>query len=83
MDIRWILDEAATDCGRLGLAPGNPAWDPAYVIDAARSVPPSSVMKSNFMETYCSSLRSAITEGVNVRPHATTLDFESAHGGVP
>jgi hypothetical protein len=68
MDIRWILEEAATDCHRLDLEPGNPRFDPAFVIDAARKVPSTSVVTSNFMEAYSASLRAAIINGVNVRP---------------
>ena len=66
MDIRWILEEAATDCFRMGLEVGAAQFDPAYVIDAARSVPPSAVVQSNFMEAYAASLRSAIIQGVEV-----------------
>lgn len=64
MDIRWILEEAATDCGRQGYMPGQPAHDPARVIEAARMVQPSSVVKSSFMDAYCASLRTFIKEGV-------------------
>lgn len=73
MDIRWILEEAATDCFRTGLEVGNALFDPAYVIDAARSVPPSAVVQSNFMEAYAASLRSAIIQGVEVRPLVSHL----------
>ena len=68
MDIRWILDEAATDCGRCGCMPADPVWDPGYVIDAARMVEPSSIVKSNFMEAYSSSLRTYMIAGIEVRP---------------
>lgn len=67
MDIRWILEEAACDCNRMDVEPGNPAFDPAFVVNEARKVPPTSVVTSNFMDAYCASLRTEIINGVEVR----------------
>lgn len=67
MDIRWILEEAACDCHRMDVEPGNPAFDPGFVINEARKVPATSVVTSNFMEAYCASLRTEIINGVDVR----------------
>lgn len=67
MDIRWILEEAACDCHRMDVEPGNPAFDPGFVINEARKVPATSVVNSNFMEAYCASLRTEIINGVDVR----------------
>lgn len=71
MDIRWILEEAACDCHRMDVEPMEARFDPAFVINEARKVPPTSVVTSTFMDAYCASLRSAIVAGVNVRspPH--------------
>jgi hypothetical protein len=66
MDIRWILEEAATDCHRMGCIPFDPRFDPAFVISAACQVSPSAVVRSAFMETYTASLRAAIIAGVEV-----------------
>lgn len=65
MDIRWILEEAACDCHRMDVEPGNPAFDPGFVINEARKVPATSVVNSNFMEAYCASLRTEIINGVD------------------
>ena len=67
MDIRWILEEAACDCHRLDVEPMDAHFDPAFVINEARKVPPTSVVTSTFMDAYCASLRSAIIAGVEVR----------------
>jgi hypothetical protein len=67
MDIRWMLEEAACDCHRLDAVPMDPRFDPAFVINEARKVPPTSVVTSTFMDAYSASLRTAIINGVDVR----------------
>lgn len=66
MDIRWMLEEAACDCHRMDVEPMDPRFDPAFVINEARKVPPTSVVISTFMDAYCASLQSAIISGVDV-----------------
>lgn len=67
MDIRWMLEEAACDCHRTDVVPMDARFDPAFVINEARKVPPTSVVSSTFMDAYSASLRTAIINGVDVR----------------
>lgn len=79
MDIRWILEEAACDCHRMDVEPGNAAFDPGFVVNEARKVPPTSVVTSNFMDAYCASLRTEIINGVDVRTNLLSYVTILAH----